>query len=204
MSDITVKEGELVVRMIRDHYDVGDRRHVHKETERLLNVVTRVPATTGAKLRRLLQVRAVRHVQRQLGNYFNNNLVLFLSGVANYDMALAMSDYTPNLKFADAVLQTGAPAMLTSLQQLELYAQGAPVQDEARPRLQGDGQVARDRRDVRGHRHLRHRRQPRRQDADHLGDRRRAARVLRGLQRQPRRGRLAQAVRQGISVSIRR
>jgi predicted amino acid dehydrogenase len=119
--------------MIRDHYDVGDRRHVHKETERLLNVVTRVPATTGAKLRRLLQVRAVRHVQRQLGNYFNNNLVLFLSGVANYDMALAMSDYTPNLKFADAILQTGAPAMLTSLQQLELYAQGARLANSLLP-----------------------------------------------------------------------
>jgi predicted amino acid dehydrogenase len=113
--------------MIRDHYDIGSRRHVHKDTERLLNVVTRVPATTGSDLRRLLQVRAVRHVQRKLVNYFNNNLVLFLSGMVNYDMALAMSDYTPNLKFADAVLDTGAPAILTSLDQLEVYARGAQI-----------------------------------------------------------------------------
>ena len=110
--------------MIQDHYDIGSRRHVHKETERLRRVVTRVPVTTGATLRRLLQVRAVRHVQRKLGHYFNNNLVLFLSGMVNYDMAQAMSDYTPNLKFADAVLDTGAPAVLTSLDQLDLYARG--------------------------------------------------------------------------------
>ena len=110
---------------IGDHYQVGLRTVVNKETQRLLNVVTRVPATTGATLRRLLQVRAVRHVQHALGNYFNNNLVLFLSGMRNYDMAVALSDYTPNLSFADALFQTGAPAMLGSLEQLELYAKGS-------------------------------------------------------------------------------
>jgi predicted amino acid dehydrogenase len=109
---------------IGDHYQVGQSTLVNKETRRLLKVVTRVPATTGATLRRLLQVRAVRHVQKELGSYFNNNLVLFLSGMRNYDMAVALADYTSNLFFADAALQTGAPAMLTSLEQLELYARG--------------------------------------------------------------------------------
>jgi len=113
--------------MIRDHYDVGAWRQVHEDTHRLLKVVTRVPATTGATLRRVLQVRAVRQVQKQLGNYFNNNLVLFLAGMANYDMARAMVDYTPNLRFADAVAATGAPAILTSLEQLELFARGAQL-----------------------------------------------------------------------------
>jgi hypothetical protein len=98
---------------VGDHYHVGQDTVINKETRRLLKVVTRVPATTGAKLRRLLQVRAVRWVQNHLGSYFNNNLVLFLSGMRNYDMAVAMSDYTPNLKFADALAQTGAPKMLT-------------------------------------------------------------------------------------------
>jgi predicted amino acid dehydrogenase len=107
---------------IGDHYQVGLRTVVNKETHRLLNVVTRVPATTGATLRRLLQVRAVRYVQKELGHYFNNNLILFLSGMRNYDMAVALSDYSKNLSFADALFQTGAPAMLTSLEQLELYA----------------------------------------------------------------------------------
>jgi hypothetical protein len=110
---------------IGDHYQVGLRTVVNKETQRLLHVVTRVPVTTGATLRRLLQVRAVRYVQNQLGHYFNNNLVLFLSGMRNYDMAVALSDYTKNLSFADALFQTGAPTMLTSLEQLELYAKGS-------------------------------------------------------------------------------
>ena len=110
---------------IGDHYQVGLRTVVNRETARLLNVVTRVPVTTGATLRRLLQVRAVRHVQARLGHYFNNNLVLFLSGMRNYDMAVALSDYTRNLRFADALFQTGAPAMLGSLEQLELYAKGS-------------------------------------------------------------------------------
>ena len=110
---------------IGDHYQVGLRTVVNKETQRLLNVVTRIPATTGATLRRLLQVRAVRYVQKELGSYFNNNLILFLSGMRNYDMAVALSDYSKNLSFADALFQTGAPAMLTSLEQLELYAKGS-------------------------------------------------------------------------------
>ncbi|MBH9579037.1 saccharopine dehydrogenase NADP-binding domain-containing protein [Inhella proteolytica] len=109
---------------IGDHYQVGLNSVVNKETRRLLNVVTRVPATTGATLRRLLQVRAVRHVQHELGNYFNNNIVLFLSGMRNYDMAVALSEYTKNLNFADALFQTGAPTMLHSLEQLELFAKG--------------------------------------------------------------------------------
>jgi predicted amino acid dehydrogenase len=61
-------------------------------------------------------------VQKELGEYFNNNIVLFLNGMRNYDMAVALSDYTPNLNFADALYQTGAPAMLTSIPQLELFA----------------------------------------------------------------------------------
>ena len=90
-------------------------------------MVTRIPVTTGATLRRLLQVRAVRYVQRELGHYFNNNLILFVSGMRNYDMAVALSDYSKNLFFADALFQTGAPAMLTSLEQLELYAKGSDL-----------------------------------------------------------------------------
>ncbi|MCX7150182.1 MAG: hypothetical protein NTY05_12365 [Rhodocyclales bacterium] len=107
-----------------DHYHVGLRTVVNKKSQRLMQVVTRVPVTTGASLRRLLQVRAIRYVQKELGNYFNNNLVLFLSGMRNYDMAVALSDYTKNLSFADPVFQAGSPLLLSSLDQLELYAKG--------------------------------------------------------------------------------
>lgn len=110
---------------VPDHYQVGLREVMHRDTRKLMNVVTRVPVTTGSHLRRHLQVRAVRFVQKKLGSYFNNNIVFFLSGMRNYDLAVALSDYTKNLNFADAIYQTGAPAMLTSLDQLELYAQGS-------------------------------------------------------------------------------
>ena len=140
----TVKAWELMRRQqavadaiglgeISDHYNVGLNTLVNKETRRLTNVVTRVPVTTGATLRRLLHVRAVRYVQKELGHYFNNNLVLFLSGMRNYDMAVAMSDYTRNLSFADALFQTGVPAMLTSLEQLELYAKGSDLVLNSKP-----------------------------------------------------------------------
>ena len=118
---------------VGDHFHVGQSTLINKETHRLHNVVTRVPATTGNRLRRLLQVRAVRHVQAKLGDYFNNNIVLFLSGMRNYDMALALQDYTPNLNFADALAQTGAPALLTSLTQLELYAKGRELALRGKP-----------------------------------------------------------------------
>ncbi|HYN61848.1 MAG TPA: dehydrogenase [Rubrivivax sp.] len=107
-----------------DHYHVGLRTIINRETEKLTKVVTRVPVTTGSTLRRLLQVRAVRHVQKELGSYFNNNRVLFLSGMRNYEIAVALSDYTKNLSFADPVFQAGSPLLLGSLAQLELYARG--------------------------------------------------------------------------------
>lgn len=112
---------------VADHYHVGVRTVENKATKELMHVVTRVPVTTGATLRRLLQVRALRHVQKELGHYFNNNLVLFLSGMRNYDLAVAMSDYTKNLTFADPVFQTGSLLMLNSLSQLEMYARGSEL-----------------------------------------------------------------------------
>lgn len=112
---------------VTDHYHVGVRTIENKTAKELMHVVTRVPVTTGALLRRLLQVRAVRYVQRELGHYFNNNRVLFLSGMRNYDLAVAMSDYTKNLTFADPVFQTGSLLMLNSLSQLELYARGSEL-----------------------------------------------------------------------------
>ncbi len=110
-----------------DHYQVGLRTITNRDTQKLTKVVTRVPVTTGATLRRLLQVHAVRYVQKELGNYFNNNRVLFLSGMRNYEIAVALSDYTKNLSFADPVFQAGSPVLLSSLAQLELYARGAEL-----------------------------------------------------------------------------
>ncbi len=112
------------VGMVPDDYNVGAYKFENSGTKKLTRVVTRVPVTTGSKLRRILQCAAVRHAQKELGNYFNNNKVLFLSGMANYEMATLMAEYTPNLMFADPIIQAGLPKMLKSVSALELYARG--------------------------------------------------------------------------------
>jgi predicted amino acid dehydrogenase len=111
--------------VVKDSYTVGSRRYVEKDSARLVKAVKKVPATTGGRLGDILQEWALRHVQHKLGSYFNNANVLFFSGRTNYKLALAMSEYTPNLQFADAILQLGLPKLLTSLDMLELYASGA-------------------------------------------------------------------------------
>jgi predicted amino acid dehydrogenase len=111
--------------VVNDSYTVGARRYVEKGSARMLAAVTRVPVTTGGPLNDILQEWALRHVQARLGDYFNNAKVLFFSGTTNYKLALALSEYTQNLQFADPLLQLGVPKMLASLNALELYASGA-------------------------------------------------------------------------------
>jgi len=111
--------------VVKDSYTVGSRRFVEKDSAKLVGMVKRVPATTGGRLSDILMEWALRHVQHRLGSYFNNAKVLFFSGRTNYKLALAMAEHTPNLQFADAILQLGVPKLLTSLDMLELYAGGA-------------------------------------------------------------------------------
>jgi predicted amino acid dehydrogenase len=109
----------------KESYTVGGRRYVEPDSARLKSAVTRIPVTTGGRLGDILQEWALRHVQAKLGDYFTNANVLFFSGRTNYKLALAFSEYTSNLAFADLLLQLGVPKMLTSLDMLELYASGA-------------------------------------------------------------------------------
>jgi predicted amino acid dehydrogenase len=96
-----------------------------EDADRLAGEVSGIPVTTGHRLDDILQEWALRHVQQQLGDYFNNAKVLFFSGRERYKLARAMSEYTQNLEFADPLLQLGVPKLLTSLESLELYATGA-------------------------------------------------------------------------------
>jgi predicted amino acid dehydrogenase len=111
--------------VVKDSYTVGARRYIEKDSTRMKEAVTRIPVTTGGRLSDILQEWALRHVQIKLGNYFNNANVLFFSGMTNYKLAMAMSEYTHNLQFADPLLQLGVPKLLTSFDALELYTSGA-------------------------------------------------------------------------------
>ena len=111
--------------VLKDSYTVGSQRYVERDSARMKASVTRIPVTTGGRLSDILQEWALRHVQARLGDYFNNARVLFFSGTTNYKLALAMSEYTQNLQFADPLLQLGVPKLLNSLDALELYTSGA-------------------------------------------------------------------------------
>jgi predicted amino acid dehydrogenase len=111
--------------VVKDSYTVGSQRYVERDSARLKAAVTRIPVTTGGRLGDILQEWALRHVQVKLVDYFNNAKVLFFSGMTNYKLALALSEYTQNLQFADPLMQLGVPKLLNSLGALELYASGA-------------------------------------------------------------------------------
>ena len=119
------KAAAIGIGVLKDHYKVGSRRFIEKDSARLKAVATRVPVTTGGRLGDIFQEWAVRHTQTQLGSYFNNARTLFFSGLTDYKLALALSEYTSNLQFADPVLQMGVPKLLNSLDALHLYSNGA-------------------------------------------------------------------------------
>jgi predicted amino acid dehydrogenase len=95
------------------------------QVNRLKAVARHTPVSTGARLREVLLEWAVRHAQTELGHYFDNARVLFFSGITHHKLAMAMQEFTPNLSFADPLLQLGVPKLLTSLEALGLYASGA-------------------------------------------------------------------------------
>ncbi len=108
--------------MVHDHYWVGTNYFHQRDTGRLEKMAGDTPITTGARLREIVQEWSLRSAQVELGNFFNNAKVLFLSGTTNYRMASVMAEFSQNLSFADPVLQLGAPGVLHSLRALELYA----------------------------------------------------------------------------------
>ncbi len=111
--------------LVHDHYSVGTRYFHQRDTARLEKLAGDTLVSTGVRLREIVQEWSLRSAQHELGNFFNNAKVLFLSGAANYRLASVMGEFTQNLSFADPVLQFGAPGLLHSLRALELYAAGS-------------------------------------------------------------------------------
>ena len=119
---------------------------VDQDSDALMEVIAHyngnATLTTGTRLSGILQEWAVRHAQAQMAGFFDNARVLFLSGLQDYRVALAMSEYSANLQFADPALQLGVPKLLGSLQALNLYADGAHyVKDWSLPAVLNRGPV---------------------------------------------------------------
>ncbi len=109
-------------------YAIGSNRLVRRDTETLLEVgkTLHTPITIGTAMRRVAYEWSLRHVNYKLGkgNYFSNARVLFMSGMFSYRLSKVMAEYTPNLIFADPLIEKGLPNLLKSLQELEKYARG--------------------------------------------------------------------------------
>ena len=137
-----VAEVAIGLGVLKESYRAGAHRFVEQDSVKLTELVRTSPITTGGRLGDIFQEWAVRHAQVKLGNYFNNARVLFFSGLADFKLAMSMAEYTPNLRFADPVLQLGVPKMLTSLDALQLYATGAHyVKDWPLPDVMAAGPV---------------------------------------------------------------
>jgi len=118
-----VKDSERAGRGSRDRADASG----------LAATVRHAPLTTGARLADIFLEWAVRHAQAELGHYFDNARVLFFSGLAQHRVATAMAEFTPNLRFADPLVQMGVPKLLGSLDALGLYASGMHYVNEWLP-----------------------------------------------------------------------
>ena len=105
----------------KDNDRRGSWRVADANGTRLMDIVKRVPVTTGDRLDDILQEWAVRHTQIDLGNYFNNAKVLFFSGRTRHKLDLSMSEYTGNMYFSDTLLQLCVPNLMTSIYALSLY-----------------------------------------------------------------------------------
>jgi hypothetical protein len=95
--------------VLKDRYRAGSHRFVEKDSAKLKAVAKQALTTIGGRLSDILQEWSVRHAQIQLGNYFNNARVVFLSGMTNYKLAMSMAEYTDNVMFADPLLQSACP-----------------------------------------------------------------------------------------------
>jgi len=106
-------------------YTIGSTSMPDKKTARLLKEARALstPVTVGSLLRDVSHEWALRHTHFIFGgNYFTNARVLFFSGMTNSKIARVMHEYTPNLQFADPLLEEGVPRLMGSLNELELYA----------------------------------------------------------------------------------
>ncbi len=104
---------------------IGSVERMEKEAENLHQLAKQMhtPVTSGDTLRTVCHEWSLRHLQFKFGNnYFNNARVLFFSGMDNATLARVMSEFTDNLFFADPILEHGIPRFLSSMKELERYA----------------------------------------------------------------------------------
>jgi hypothetical protein len=82
------------------------------------------PVSTGQSMHKACVKWTIGEIQKEHGDrFFNNANVTFISGMADGVIAESVIEYTDRLKFLDPVISGGIPKILSSLEDLRLYAE---------------------------------------------------------------------------------
>jgi len=103
---------------------VDHRAAPKKDLNKLLELgrQLKTPVTSGDTLRTVGQEWSLRHIQFKFGNtYFNNARIFFFSGATSRSIASVLAEYTPNLIFADPLIDNGIPKFINDLKDLAFY-----------------------------------------------------------------------------------
>lgn len=103
-------------------FKVGSKTWHHKETWKIASAARTTPVVGGRSLKRIVDRWALREIARQQPGLLDGANVLFLSGIANYDIVEVMREFTDSMTFADPVLHYGVPAVLPDRRRLESYS----------------------------------------------------------------------------------
>jgi predicted amino acid dehydrogenase len=103
-------------------FTVGRRTWYHKETLRIARAARSTPVVGGRSLKRIVDRWSIREIARRQPQLFDSANVLFLSGIANWDAASVMTEFTESIAFADPVLHYGLPTVLPHVRALHAYA----------------------------------------------------------------------------------
>ena len=103
-------------------FRVAGRTWHHRETWRIASAARSTPVVGGRALKRIVDRWSIREIARQQPELFDGANVLFLSGIANYDIVEVMREFTDSMTFADPVLHYGLPVLLPDRNRLEVYA----------------------------------------------------------------------------------
>ncbi|MFN3374444.1 MAG: serine carboxypeptidase, partial [Chloroflexus sp.] len=105
-------------------FRIGRARYPHQEAIHIAAQARRTPVVDGGVVKATLERWAVAQAARQIPSLLRYKRVLITSGVERYQLAAAISQYEPELRFADPVIHAGIPFLPPprSLEQLELYA----------------------------------------------------------------------------------
>jgi len=105
-------------------FRVGAARYPHREALAVATQARRTPVVDGGVLKNTLERWAVAQAARRVPGLFHYKRVLITGGVERYQLAAAIGQYEPELRFADPIVQVGLKRLPLprSLEQLELYA----------------------------------------------------------------------------------